>query len=384
MSAAPDVSEFVYVDTAFGGVNKRNNVKRLDAVRLNGVADCYASHNRATAALLKWRNEHKNENGNPTVAGFNGPTWADNLHLDYDNEADPGQALIWMRQGLDWFETHDVDLRALRIYFSGYKGFGVEVPHTVFGGFEPSVDFHTRLWRAAKRVLGDTPYDSSVYDKIRLWRLENSRHSKSRLYKIRLTVAEARTLTIDEIRALAASPRDINTVPELTPIPDDEWLTVPTLVEIWEATVSPNDDEAGEASERRSPTNEARDRLTISAIATSWPHGGRNKVEGESENDTVSRHAEYLMPIIGFLAGRTSAEHAGEIVSAAAEEAGDRTFLHGRDWRGETKRIVDSTSARLKSDKPEARVKGLPSLAKEFPRPRRRPGGAVAGADDQL
>ena len=137
------ISEFIYVDTAFGGVNRRNNVKRLDDVRLNGLADCYVSHNRATEALLKWRNTHKNENGNPTVAGFDGPTWADNLHLDYDNEADPGQALVWLRQGLDWFEAHDVDLRALRIYFSGYKGFGVEVPHTLFGGFAPAVDFHT-------------------------------------------------------------------------------------------------------------------------------------------------------------------------------------------------------------------------------------------------
>src|SRR3954447_11932552 len=102
-------------------VTKRNQVKKLADVRLNLLSDCYVSHNRATVELLTWRNSHKNEKGNPTVAGFDGPTWADNLHLDYDNEADPGQALIWLRQGLNWFEAHDVDLRALGIYFSGYK-----------------------------------------------------------------------------------------------------------------------------------------------------------------------------------------------------------------------------------------------------------------------
>src|SRR5215203_2157363 len=142
-----DTSAFVYVDTAFGGVNMRNNVKRLDEVGPNGLSDCYVSHNRATIDLLTWRNSHKNESGNPTVAGFDGPTWAPDLHLDYDNEADPGQALVWLRHGLDWFDVHNVDLGALGIFFSGHKGFGVEIPHTLFGGFMPAVDFHQRLRR---------------------------------------------------------------------------------------------------------------------------------------------------------------------------------------------------------------------------------------------
>jgi hypothetical protein len=361
-----DIADFVYVDTAIGGVNKRNNVKRLDQVRACILSDCYVSHNRATIELLTWRNSHKNENGKPTVAGFDGPTWAPDLHLDYDNEADPGQALIWLRQGLDRFEAYGVDLRALGVYFSGHKGFGVEIPHSLFGGFVPDTDFHRRLGRAAKRIMGKTPFDRSVYDRLRLWRRENSRHSKSHLYKIRLTITEARTLTIDQIRALAAGPRDTSTIPELTPIADDEWLPVDELVAIWEATASPDVDEDSDAFDHRAPSDEARDRLTISTIAASWPKGGRNEVEGSSANTTVSRHSDFLMPIIGFLAGLTSAEHAGEIAAAAAEAAGDQTFLHGRDWRGEIKRIVESTAARKKSGEGEP-VRGLPWLKKEFP-----------------
>ena len=52
--------------------------------------------------------------------------------------------------------------------------------------------------RAAKRILRDIPFDTSVYDTLRLWRLENTQNAKSGLYKIRLTITEARTLTIDE------------------------------------------------------------------------------------------------------------------------------------------------------------------------------------------
>src|SRR5436190_17028035 len=77
---APRIEDFVYVDTAFGGVNKRNDVKRLGDVRLNGVSDCYVSHGRADEALPAWIRTHTNEHGRPTVAGFDGATWADNLH----------------------------------------------------------------------------------------------------------------------------------------------------------------------------------------------------------------------------------------------------------------------------------------------------------------
>src|SRR5205814_969481 len=132
--------------------------------------------------------------------------------------------------GLDWLEAHGVELRAIRVYFSGHKGFGVEIPHTLFGGFMPALDFHRRLGRAAGRIMGKTPYDRSVYDRLRLWRRENSRHSKSRLYKIRLTITEARTLSIDQIRALAKTPRDTASILDLAPIDDDEWMPVDELV----------------------------------------------------------------------------------------------------------------------------------------------------------
>ena len=96
---SPD--RFVYVDAAFGGVDRRNKPRKLADVRLNGVADCYVSHNRATEALVKWVAEHRNDKGNPTVAGFDGPTWAPDLHLDFDAEGEPEKALTWLIRVLD-------------------------------------------------------------------------------------------------------------------------------------------------------------------------------------------------------------------------------------------------------------------------------------------
>src|SRR5208337_1970619 len=49
--------------------------------------------------------------------------------------------------------------------------------------------------------------DLKVYDKRRLWRLPNSQHQKSQLYKIPLTHKELESLTMEQIKALAVKPR---------------------------------------------------------------------------------------------------------------------------------------------------------------------------------
>ena len=357
--APDDTAAFVYVDTAFGGVDRRNTPRALADVRLNGVADCYISHNRATDALVAWVATHTNDKGNPTVAGFDGPTWAPDLHLDFDSQDDPGIALGWLRGVLDRLESWGADLRAVRIYFSGNKGFHLEIPHTLFGGFVPSKDLHARLKRAATRILGDIPFDTAVYDRLRLWRLPNSKSGKTGLHKIRLTHTEARTLDLAAIRELAARARDA--VGELEPIPDDEWMPVDELVAIWDATVEA--DEPERRGEPRAATDTARARQTAFGIAASWPHGGINATEGD-DRDRVSRHADYLMPLVGFLVARTTTEQARAILEDGAEHAGDRSFLHDRDWRGEIARLAESAATRCEKDEP---TKGLPSIAEKFP-----------------
>jgi len=118
-----------------------------------GLADCYVSHNRATEDLLTWVQTHKNKNDRPTVEGFDGETWADNLPLDFDAEDDVQRALTWMRQVLDWLEGVGVDLRAIQVYYSGAKGVHLQIPHTLFGGFAPSAD--PGICRRAARHVHD-------------------------------------------------------------------------------------------------------------------------------------------------------------------------------------------------------------------------------------
>ena len=98
------------------------------------------------------------------------------------------------------------------VYFSGCKGLSILIPTTVFG-LEPAEDLN-EIFRliaediAAHLVLrGYHSMDLSIYDRVRLWRMENSRHETSGLYKVRLTHEEVNGMPLEEIRKLAAEPR---------------------------------------------------------------------------------------------------------------------------------------------------------------------------------
>lgn len=104
---------------------------------------------------------------------------------------------------------HDVNPGCLGLYFSGSKGFHVQLPIGVLTqgealwGVTPAVirDFALRLTEGFKTA------DPYVYDARRLFRVPNAINVNSGLRKIPLTWKELQTLHLDEIRALAAERR---------------------------------------------------------------------------------------------------------------------------------------------------------------------------------
>src|SRR5262245_18094384 len=220
---------FAYVDTALGGVNRRNHVQRLADVNFADPGpERYISHRRGNLALVEWTRSHTNAVGNPTIEGYDGEGWDTSLPFDFDDRNDPSNALGWVRQFLLRLEMQEVPLDALRFYFSGAKGFHVEVPHTLFGGFEPSAELHVYERAAAVELMGAIPFDRAVYDKLRLWRLPNTLNAKGHRYKVQLSLHEVMQLSMPEILELAEHPR-----PRLISAPDNEWAPNPYLAEVW-------------------------------------------------------------------------------------------------------------------------------------------------------
>lgn len=348
------LAEYVYVDAALGALNRRNHVVPIHEIDFRNVgAERYISHRRAAADLVAWTRTHTNAQGNPTIEGFDGKVWDSSLPFDFDDRQDPARALEWVREFLARLEREDVPLDALRYYFSGAKGFHVEIPHTLFGGFEPSENLHVYEKAAALELMGDIRFDSAVYDKLRLWRLTNTLNAKGQRYKVQLSIDEVLSLTMAEILELANSPR-----PRLVSAPDSEWAVNAYLEGVWQRAQGVSERQKPESAE---PTwsdergNAVLSAATAAAVAMSWP-----------SDPTISRHSDYLLPLSGFLARQMGPELTAEVLKDAARLAADRSFLDDRTrhWEDEIDRLAEGSANKIAEGQP---VEGLPTIAKHWP-----------------
>ena len=121
-----------------------------------------------------------------------------------------------------------VPLLYIEVQFSGMRGFHIEIAPEIFG-IEPCVDLPQTFASMAKEIGKTanvlTPYVStqnsfSIYKHNQLWRLTNSVHSLSKLYKIPLSSYTAIEYRPDYILTKAKAPQFNVQVPKVrAPIP---------------------------------------------------------------------------------------------------------------------------------------------------------------------
>lgn len=232
--------DYCYIDIAFNGVNKRNNVINIRELKTPvGLNDCYRTVYRYPDEFK----QHFDRLG--TVAGYKGSCYADFMPLDIDAE-DLTHAHEAAREVLErLMATYDIDLANLRIYFSGAKGFHIMIPAPLFGGYA-SPKLPIAFKKMAAVMLRDIEYDSSIYDVVRLFRLTNTVNSKTGLYKIPVTAAEVLHKEMADIMELAKGPR------KLEFIPLNEIDPAPVLKELFVASIR------GGSKQEPVPTNDGR------------------------------------------------------------------------------------------------------------------------------
>lgn len=137
------------------------------------------------------------EGNNNSIAGYKGPTFSDKLVFDFDAESieDAKKDSIELLRRLQQ-DGVNVDASS-RIYFSGNKGFHVEIP--VSKDFTPT-ELKTICTNMAKDLK---TFDPKVYNTTRLFRLANTRHQETGLYKTELEPIELQQLTIAQIKQKA-------------------------------------------------------------------------------------------------------------------------------------------------------------------------------------
>lgn len=128
--------------------------------------------------------DHVKQSG---FAGYSGPVSAEYVALDFDNASDPAAAIFNAQKLLRWLEfTTQADLRAVIACFSGGKGAHVYLPASGFfiepGPLLPKVCKAFALLLARDAHLENM--DTGIYDAARIFRLPNTRHSKTGLLKL--------------------------------------------------------------------------------------------------------------------------------------------------------------------------------------------------------
>jgi hypothetical protein len=136
-----------------------------------------------------------------------------NFYLDFDNEDDFERARRDAMNAVHYLCTYNsgcrIPERFIRVFFSGKKGLHIVVPAIVFG-IEPDRNLNEYFRMMAELILIRTKGDDfkkdkeestdlKIYDRRRLFRVPNSIHQSTGLFKVPLTTDELKTATYEEI-----------------------------------------------------------------------------------------------------------------------------------------------------------------------------------------
>jgi len=207
--------EYKYFDTAIGGWSNRNKVSDKLANYI-GKKDTGRTYFRFAQDFLDYCEANK------TVRGFSGKCYADYIPIDIDVDGNIEEALKISREFLQFVQAEfEVYIDQIPVWFSGSKGTHIALPINLFGEVEPAEDLPDRF-RYIVDTFGDWGFDLTIYEKNRLFRLENTINSKSGLYKIR--IPDIMSITEPKLLELAKSTGMKTDFDELYDVMENESL----------------------------------------------------------------------------------------------------------------------------------------------------------------
>lgn len=148
-------------------------------------------------SLYQYNDEHyKTWKETNSVAGLSGVT-TNRLYFDFDNASDIDKAREDAVTVVTRLLEHGLPKNSIQVNFSGNKGFSVEVDTT--DTFTPE-EFKSTVFALADGL--DT-FDPVVNDSQRLVRLTGTKHMKSGLYKMPITIEQLTELPVEAIKDIA-------------------------------------------------------------------------------------------------------------------------------------------------------------------------------------
>jgi hypothetical protein len=175
---------------------------------------CYSTYFFFTDEVLTYMSA-QSDGAAPSIAGYEGRVWAPYLPLDLDHpELTPAQEAAKRLVGL-FLDKWQIDPNALQIYFSGAKGFHLLLDTRLFGRVAAAKNLPIIFDSMRRHLAQDLPetlratVDLTIKDRVRLLRLPNTIHEKSKLYKVIFSPTELANLGPRQIRDIARLARPL-------------------------------------------------------------------------------------------------------------------------------------------------------------------------------
>jgi len=144
------------------------------------------------------------------VEGEHGAIYG-NLVADFDDATTPENARLDAVKLYDEWVNLGIKKENIRIYFSGKKGFHVELDYRAYMD-KPVSNLHL-IYKMFYREVKDhlKTLDRSIYSIRRQWRLVNTRHSGTGLFCVHITREELGK-SLEAIKTLAKEPREFENI----------------------------------------------------------------------------------------------------------------------------------------------------------------------------
>lgn len=172
------------------------------------------------SSLFFFNEDMKNyfENNNNSVAGYTGKAFTDHLTWDFDSHDNLNKPLedarsLLNKLGKEGFINHE----NIRCFYSGSKGFHV------YMYLDKPIE-HIIAKNICTNLAKDlSTFDAVIYDTTRKFRIPNTAHQKSGLYKIELLPSRLKNITESEIKETAQHKVFLNRT--VTPVDTDIMIS---------------------------------------------------------------------------------------------------------------------------------------------------------------
>ena len=200
------MDKYRYRQIAIGSVKHRGNLIRTDEVENSlpeNAVDCFTTWMDYDESAIEYYAK------NNRIGGYDGIVFPKIFPIDIDCGGDLESSLKVCREITGTLvHVFDVDRNSFRIFYSGSKGYHIEIPSSLFDITPAPQKEMCRMLKSIALKLHDN-VDDKIYKPNMLWRIANTINSKSGLYKIPITYDELHSLSTAEIQELAKSSRII-------------------------------------------------------------------------------------------------------------------------------------------------------------------------------